>query len=308
MANISSQYLPGVSYRQWLQDRAYNGSSEEVKRNANRLLNTVGDDGRIDDKYRGQKYYSMGNDGSQSTPYAPGNQQGKWGVYGHDWAGLNAINDQMKAAYNSQNVQYGGVIQDKARNTGPATIHQYDPYAEQRARQAREDAKNRAFLDQSLNRFDSYFGDADRTRDVRTQNINNNYNQSLNTTNKAWSRAQEDHNQATGARLRTRQRQLGVADDDFKKQRDAYDRYFARMGADSSSAAQYAVPTLLARAASKVRNEIEDTNAKNDEKTAKAIEKALADYERKQQMSDEEKAKDELEKAQAEIANPKILV
>ena len=52
-----------------------------------------------------------------------------------------------------------------------------------------------------------------------------------------------------------------------------------------------------------IAKRVNEINAKNDEKTAKAIEKALADYERKQQMSDEEKAKDELEKAQAEIAN-----
>lgn len=144
--------------------------------------------------------------------------------------------------------------------TGPVT---YDPYAAQRAAQAKQDRENRAYLDNQINRFDSYFGDADRTRQVRLNNINNEYNNSLNTANRAWQRAQEDHNAATNDRLQTRQRQLSVADDDFKKQRDAYDRYFARIGAGSSSFARYGMPTALARAANKVRNDIEDTNAKN---------------------------------------------
>ena len=270
MANISSQYLPGVSYRQWLQNRAYNGTSAEVRNQANALLQVVGDDGKIDARFIGNPFNAQ----TGGTGY----NQGAGQYYKYGPQGMNRINDQMLGAYNSKDVIYNGK-RDQTRNTGPATIHQYDPYAEQRARQAQEDAKNRAFLDQSLNRFDSYFGDADRTRDVRTQNINNNYNQSLNTTNKAWSRAQEDHNQATGARLRTRQRQLGVADDDFKKQRDAYDRYFARMGAGSSSAAQYAVPTLLARAASKVRNEIEDTNAENEREQTVSFNRARDDHE-----------------------------
>lgn len=54
-----------------------------------------------------------------------------------------------------------------------------------------------------------------------------------------------------------------------------------------------------------IAKRVNEINAKNEEKTAKAIEKAIADYERKQQMSDEEKAKDELAQAQANLAKEK---
>lgn len=252
-----------MTYRQYLQYHANNHGSDIKRKEAQALLNVVGDNGIINNDFlTGEKV----DRGWFRRPDIREKQSN-----GFVASTVNrTLNPWWTDSYKKYSDQYD---RDKA------TVPQYDPYAEQRARQAQEDAKNRAFLDQSLNRFDSYFGDADRTHDIRLQNINNSYNQSLNSTNKAWGRAQEDYNTATNNRLRNRQRQLGVADDDFKKQRDAYDRYFARMGAGSSSAAQYAVPTLLARAASKVRNEIEDTNAENEREQTVSFNRAKEDHE-----------------------------
>lgn len=268
--------------RQWLQRQVDTHKDAETRRQAQAALNVVGDNWKIDQRFLNQdKYNSPGVEHKRaggSNPFNPGN----YANYSNGYSAYEVnrlINPQMQKMYDADKAIWEKGQQQNGSSTGPAIVPQYDPYTEQRARQAREDAKNRAFLDQSLNRFDSYFGDADRSHDIRLQNINNSYNQSLNSTNKAWGRAQEDYNTATNNRLRNRQRQLGVADDDFKKQRDAYDRYFARMGAGSSSAAQYAVPTLLARAASKVRNEIEDTNAENEREQTVSFNRAREDHE-----------------------------
>ena len=52
-----------------------------------------------------------------------------------------------------------------------------------------------------------------------------------------------------------------------------------------------------------VSKRINEVNAKNEEKTAKAIQDALADYERKTKLSDEEKAREEQERLKTELAN-----
>lgn len=264
MANISSRYLPGVSYRQWLQDRAYNGSSEEVKRNANRLLNTVGDDGRIDDKYRSQKYYSMGNDGSQSTPYTPGNQQGKWGVYGHDWAGLNAINDQMKAAYNSQNVQYGGVIQDKTKNVSPALS---SSRGQSGSSSMTYDPKAVAWLDQQLARFPGLYRNIENNRQNRLKRNAEDYELYRQDTEDQYNQAKRNFEFEKSQRLKTREKRLAGNDASYKNQMDQWQRYLGMMGVGRSSTAQVTVPDALSREATQAKDQIEDENALNATKS-----------------------------------------
>ena len=51
------------------------------------------------------------------------------------------------------------------------------------------------------------------------------------------------------------------------------------------------------------QDEVNEINAKNSEKTAKAIEDALADYERKAKLSEEEKAHEEQERLKSELAS-----
>lgn len=52
-----------------------------------------------------------------------------------------------------------------------------------------------------------------------------------------------------------------------------------------------------------ISKRVNEINAKNSEKTAKAIENALADYERKAKLSEEEKAHEEQERFKSELAN-----
>ena len=52
-----------------------------------------------------------------------------------------------------------------------------------------------------------------------------------------------------------------------------------------------------------ISKRVNEINAKNSEKTAKAIENALADYERKAKLSEEEKAHEEQERLKSELAS-----
>ena len=52
-----------------------------------------------------------------------------------------------------------------------------------------------------------------------------------------------------------------------------------------------------------ISKRVNEINAKNSEKTAKAIESALADYERKAKLSEEEKAHEEQERLKSELAS-----
>ena len=52
-----------------------------------------------------------------------------------------------------------------------------------------------------------------------------------------------------------------------------------------------------------ISKRVNEINAKNSEKTAKAIEDALADYERKAKLSEEEKAHEEQERLKSELAS-----
>lgn len=67
-------------------------------------------------------------------------------------------------------------------------------------------------------------------------------------------------------------------------------------GQDSKTFSQDEVNDLIAK-------RVNEINAKNEEKTAKAIQNALADYERKAKLSDEEKNREEQEKLKADLAN-----
>lgn len=67
-------------------------------------------------------------------------------------------------------------------------------------------------------------------------------------------------------------------------------------GQDSKTFSQDEVNDIIAK-------RVNEINAKNEEKTAKAIQDALADYERKAKLSDEEKNREEQEKLKAELAN-----
>lgn len=262
-----------MTYRQYLQYHANNHGSDIKRKEAQALLNVVDDKGNINSDFLAGEKVDRGWFRSPDIRERQSN--------GFAASTVNrTLNPWWTDSYKKYSDQWDV---DASRGLhgptkpGPVT---YDPYAAQRAAQAKQDRENRAYLDNQINRFDSYFGDADRTRQVRLNNINNEYNNSLNTANRAWQRAQEDYNAATNDRLQTRQRQLSVADDDFKKQRDAYDRYFARIGAGSSSFARYGMPTALARAANKVRNDIEDTNAKNEREQTVVFNRAREDHEK----------------------------
>ena len=143
---------------------------------------------------------------------------------------------------------------------------------------AADNARKLAFLNDKLGRMPGQLDLINQAEQNRYAHIEDDYNRANSDLEDSWKQTQEDHNTATRQRLAGRRRQIGVADDDFKKQNDAYSRYFARSGAGSSSAAQYTVPTLLARATQKIRNDIEDNNAENARAQETSFNRASLDY------------------------------
>lgn len=191
----------------------------------------------------------------QANPDIDQNKDGQYGLTG----GLGVRTDQTLTPTIQTPSNDDAPFQPQSANTNSA----YNAWAAQQAAQARNGAKNLAIINENLRLMPNDLRRIDEAEKNKYAHIEDDYNRANGGLDNYWKQVQEDYNTARTQRLGNRRRQIGVADDDFKKQRDAYARYFARSGSGSSSTAQYAVPALLARAADKVRSSIEDNNEKN---------------------------------------------
>lgn len=254
-----------MTYRQYLRYHANNHGSATKRKEAQALLNVVGNNGGLNG------YFLTGNGINRK-----GQVQAEQTSNGFTASALNRqVNPWWLDSYTKYSNQY-----DKDEKNG---LHSgpwkggrgYDPYA---AQQARDNARKKAFIDDKLSRMPVQLDLINQAEQNRYAHIEDDYNRANSDLEDSWKQTQEDHNTATRQRLASRRRQIGVADDDFKKQNDAYSRYFARSGAGSSSTAQYTVPTLLARATQKIRNDIEDNNAENARAQETSFNRASLDY------------------------------
>ena len=207
----------------------------------------------------------------QANPYVDQNRDGRYGVQG----GLGA------RSYDDLRSKYGHVNEDtNAQENVNRGITQRQNQQNYYNQQAQNRARNLAMINESLGLMPNQLRRIDEAEQNKYANIENNYNRDINNLENNWKQVQEDYNTARTQRLGNRRRQIDVANDDFKNQRDAYARYFARSGAGSSSMAQYTVPTMLARAAEKVRSSIEDNNAENAREQETNYNRQNLDYRR----------------------------
>ncbi len=240
MGNLVSKQLPGVSFRQWLQDRAFNGSSAEVRRNAQRLLNTTGDDGRVDERYKRETYWSTGNDGSVTAPYAPGDQQGKEGVYGYDYNGLQTLANQYADIFqNSQNIQYGGRGNDNASaSASSASTRSAGGYYgggsnTAAAAAAAKEAQEKRFYESLLNALPGQ-------KKVDSTRIDEKYDTSINDLSRQRKSGMGNLEREQNKLDRQRSKSYGQIQDDTQKILQGANTTLGMYGAGNSSATQMA--------------------------------------------------------------------
>lgn len=151
--------------------------------------------------------------------------------------------------------------------------------AEAKRKEQEENARKLAYINDQIGYMPGQLDRINRAERNRLDFIDDNYNSALGYSDRAWRRAQEDHKEDVARRLRVRTNRVNSANEDFRRQNDAFARYFNRVGAGSSSVAQITAPTLLARGASKIRNEIEEANAEQDQLQTKYFNRAKEDHE-----------------------------
>lgn len=252
-----------MSYRQYLQYHANNHPSDIKRSEAQALLNVVGDDMNLDKNFLTGEKVDRG------------------------WFRAPDIREKMSNGYNASTVN---------RTLNPWWIDSYKKYLDANSPKGNDrqpsptpgsggyganTARNIALANESLRLMPNELKRIDEAERNKYANIDNEYNRSSNNLENNWKQIQEDHDTARSQRLGNRRRQIDVANDDFKTQRDAYARYFARSGAGSSSMAQHTVPTMLARAAEKVRSTIEDNNAENAREQETNFNRQNLDYRNK---------------------------
>nr|DAY09215.1 MAG TPA: hypothetical protein [Caudoviricetes sp.] len=263
--------------REWLQRRASNnGYSDQTRAQAQALLNVVGDGWDVDRRFLDQENYSSPGVTRKRDGGFFGIGAKDHGNYSNGFSTYEVnrlILPEMKRAYEADyNVWKNDPdVRKQARSNSGGYYNQ----------PAQNTARNIALANESLSLMPNELKRIDEAERNKYANIDNDYNRSNNNLENNWKQVQEDYETARSQRLGNRRRQIDVANDDFKTQRDAYARYFARSGAGSSSMAQHTVPTMLARAAEKVRSTIEDNNAENAREQETNFNRQNLDYRNK---------------------------
>lgn len=222
MANITSKSLPGVTYRQWLQDRAFNGSSAEIRNQANALLQVVGDDGRIDARFIGNPFNAQ----TGGTGY--NQESGQYYKYGPQ--GMNRINDQMMGAFQSENVKYGGVANSKPTPTRSAGGYYGGGY---NAAAAAKEAQEKRFYERLLNALPGQ-------KKLDSNRIDEKYDTSINDLSSQRKSGMGNLDREQSKLDRQRSKSYGQIQDDTQKILQGANTTLGMYGAGNSSATQMA--------------------------------------------------------------------
>ncbi len=230
MGNITSKSLPGVTYRQWLQDRAFNGTSAEVRNQATALLQVVGDDGRIDARFIGNPFNAQ----TGGTGY--NQESGQYYKYGPQ--GMNRINDQMIGAFQSDNAIYGGDKPGGGANSSSAPTRSAGGYYSggynaAAAAAAAKEAQEKRFYERLLNALPGQ-------KKLDSNRIDEKYDTSINDLSSQRKSGMGNLDREQSKLDRQRSKSYGQIQDDTQKILQGANTTLGMYGAGNSSATQMA--------------------------------------------------------------------
>lgn len=250
----------GETYRSYLQRWASNPNATKNERNqAQALLNVVGDDGTLDERFTSQQAYN-----------APGvfqsglRSRGNWtrgGDINYDVDYTGRINSGWYKAYVDEQVA--------ARKAGPSKPGpSLDPTRGQSGGSSMTyDPKAVAWLDQQLARFPGLYRNIENNRQNRLKRNAEDYETYRQDAEDQYGLAKRNFEFEKSQRLKTRDKRLAGNDTSYKNQMDQWQRYLGMMGVGRSSTAQVTVPEALSREATQAKDQIEDENALNATKS-----------------------------------------
>lgn len=229
------------TYRQWLQDRVYNGSTQDIRDQANALLQVVGDDGKIDANFV-----------ARSNAQGEGSQ-----VNGYGADGMTRINNVMIDAYNSPNRQYSGDSANEGGN-GSSVIS-----GTSASTSAAEKAATIGQIDEQIAAIVSRMGNLDGTFNTGKTQISDATAKALDKLNLQQSQALSKYATQRSDTKRDFSKTSDEVNTNARNNYTALMNLLGRSGAGSSSAAENVVPYAVSMNASKSRGDASDTMAKN---------------------------------------------
>lgn len=187
-----------TTYRQYLQYHANNHPSDVKRKEAQALLNVVGNDRNLNGNFlMGQTTTQNrvgGGRGADRTEYTRDVTTGENTSNGFVASTVNrTINPWWSSSYDDflklQQGETGGNTQNTGTGTGNTGLA-YTPVRN-------DDARNLAYLEDQLRYMPGQLDRINQAQRNREGNIDNDYTLGLNQTNQAWNRAEQDHNLAT---------------------------------------------------------------------------------------------------------------
>lgn len=243
-----------MSFRQYLQFHANNHESENKRKEAQALLNVVGDDGNIDGNFlTGEKHGLFGLKTREKTSN------------GFNASTLNRmVNPWWNESYKKYSAQW-----DKDAQSGLYDVRpNLDPTRGQSGGSSMTyDPKVVAWLDQQLARFPGLYRNIENNRQNRLKRNTEDYELYRQDAEDQYGLAKRNFEFEKSQRLKTRDKRLAGNDTSYKNQMDQWQRYLGMMGVGRSSTAQVTVPEALSREATQAKDQIEDENALNATKS-----------------------------------------
>lgn len=244
-----------MTYRQYLQFHANNHQSENKRKEAQALLNVVGDDGNIDGNFLTGERVDRGWFRSPDMREKQSN--------GFTASAVNrTLNPWWNESYKKYSAQWDkdagvglhGPSLDPTRGQSGGSSMTYDPKAV-------------AWLDQQLARFPGLYRNIENNRQNRLKRNAEDYELYRQDAEDQYGLAKRNFEFEKSQRLKTREKRLAGNDASYKNQMDQWQRYLGMMGVGRSSTAQVTVPEALSREATQAKDQIEDENALNATKS-----------------------------------------
>ena len=231
----------GNSYRNYLQGIANSGGV--TGQEASALLQKVGDDGRLDQRFTGDQRVAV-------PYYQDPNTQ-----YGYGVSGLTDLNRQYYDSYSQRGGNVLGARTGDGGSTGgtggtAASRPSYDPQAV-------------AIYDQGINQANSAIGRLGTQEQVGNENINNSFNDNLNKLLGVKSVAQRDYDTNKTQSTQDNMKAKSSIDYSVGRQANGLQRLLGSRGSGNSSAARVAAPYAAALQGTQQRSQVQDAFGRN---------------------------------------------